>query len=71
MRKQFLLHKLGGTFLIVDISGIGKEAQPAPTAQFTSWGNLEAHFLGLGATAEALNSAKELVERGGTTSLLI
>jgi hypothetical protein len=71
MRKQFLIHKLGGTFLTVDITGVGMKAQTVGTTQFASWEKLEEYFLGLGATQDALDNARKQVEKSGTASLLI
>jgi hypothetical protein len=71
MRKQFLIHKLGEIYQVVDISGVGAHAQFVPSVQFTSWKMLEPYFLKLGATQEAMDKAKAEVDNNGTTRLLI
>ena len=58
MQKQFLIHKLGEIYLVVDISGVGVKAKTLPYDQFTSWEKLEAHFLKFGTSQESLDKRK-------------
>jgi hypothetical protein len=71
MRKEFLITKLGEAFMTADKTGVGMKAQSVPTAQFTSWNKLEEHFLGMGATEDALNNARKQIKENGTAILLI
>jgi hypothetical protein len=66
--KQALIHKLGETYLTVDITGV-THAQFVPSAQFTSWKMLEEHFLRMGAIKAALDKAHQEVEKNGTAHL--
>ncbi len=71
MQKQFLIHKLGEIYLVVDISGVGVKAKTLPYDQFTSWEKLEAHFLKFGTSQESLDKRKAEVEKQGATHFLI
>jgi hypothetical protein len=71
MRKQFLIHKLGKTYLTVDITEVGEHVKVVPLTKHTSWELLCNNYSRLGATQDALDKAKAEIETNGTTRLLI
>jgi hypothetical protein len=80
MRYRFLIHELNHTALLVNITEIGLsteilpregQAQSVPSLRFRSWRDVEHYLLGLGASQEALDAAKEGLQKVGVVVLTI
>jgi hypothetical protein len=80
MKHRFLIHPLNHTFPSVDLKEVSVptkivpsdgEVQLVPSLRFRAWTDVERHFRHLGGSAEAIESAKEDLEKVNAAVLTI
>ena len=69
--RSFLIHKVGAMYMLVSVTGFGVHAETTPTNQFSSWKSVKSHLTVLGASDQALDTARGQIDRNGTAHLVI
>jgi hypothetical protein len=67
--KTFLLHKYDPIIIAVDITDVSERPVFLPSYCESSWENVRAHFLRLGALPDAIDRAQQSLEKIGHARL--
>ena len=61
--KRFFLHRLGKSYLSVDVTGLGPRVKSFPCKHHSSWSALQRYLLGLGAFPEVVTKCYRQLRR--------